>query len=109
MVNKTEKGEGQVQKMIGKVSVNNFSEVEKNLINKRTIENFPNQPMGQCPRCGLLIPDFDGIDVIAHTLQPNDKWPPACGYCSHPALDGNTCQICGAVVGTQEFRTSRVP
>lgn len=95
--------------MIGEVKIKNMTEVEKNLVNKQTVENFPDQPMNECPRCGLLVPDFDGLSFIAHTLQPDEKWPPACGYCTHPALDGNTCAICGSVEGTTQYRVTKIP
>lgn len=95
--------------MIKSVTVKNITQVEKGLINKRTIENFPEQPMHECPRCGLLIPDFDGFGVLDHVSQPDEKWPPPCGYCSHPALDGDICSICGARKGSREYSMAKIP
>lgn len=48
------------------------------------------QPETACQKCGLAIPDFDGFGVLSHIHGDNP-----CGYCSHPALDGNVCDICG--------------
>jgi hypothetical protein len=46
----------------------------------------------QCPRCGRLQPDGDGLGVI---------YCPACGYCVHAALYGDVCEYCGQVDTTQ--------
>lgn len=95
--------------MIGKVKVNDIDDVKRALINKRTRQEFPDQPLVECPRCGLLIPDFDGFGVLSHVHQPDDRWPPPCGYCSHPAIDGDTCAICGEKQHTKKFRSSKIP
>jgi hypothetical protein len=42
-----------------------------------------------CPKCGDLVDDADGFGVLAHD---------ACGYCSHPSVDGGVCGVCGEEV-----------
>lgn len=42
--------------------------------------------LSTCPKCGALVEDLDGFGVLAHD---------ACGYCSCPSIDGDTCSICG--------------
>jgi hypothetical protein len=41
----------------------------------------------QCPSCKDWQDDYDGFGVLSC----------ACGYCAHPAIDGNVCALCGAV------------
>lgn len=95
--------------MIGDLKILNISEVQRGITNKKTIESFPGQPMSECPRCRLLLPDFDGFGVVSHVHQPDDRWPEPCGYCTHPAMDGNVCCICGAQEDTIEFVSSKIP
>lgn len=95
--------------MIKNVKVKNIGRVEKGLKNKQIMEAFPDQPMNECPRCGLLVPDFDGLTFTSHIGKPDDRWPDPCGYCTHPAMDGNVCAICGAVEGTTEFMMAKLP
>jgi DNA-directed RNA polymerase subunit M/transcription elongation factor TFIIS len=50
-------------------------------------------PKMSCPKCGKEYDDFDGLSF---------SYCPACGYCSHPAIDGNDdkliCGVCGREV-----------
>jgi hypothetical protein len=50
-------------------------------------------PQIACPKCGKLYDDFDGL-AFSHC--------PACGYCSHPAIDKqgdkSICGVCGREV-----------
>ena len=47
---------------------------------------MPPVPMMQCPQCEEWMEDMDGYGCLAHD---------ACGYCSHPSITGDTCDICG--------------
>jgi hypothetical protein len=51
-------------------------------------------PRMTCPKCGEEMADFDGFGVLAHVAPMKN----ACGYCSHPTLDGDACGICGATI-----------
>jgi DNA-directed RNA polymerase subunit M/transcription elongation factor TFIIS len=50
-------------------------------------------PKMSCPKCGKEYDDFDGLSF---------SYCPACGYCSHPAIDGDDdkliCGVCGREV-----------
>jgi rubrerythrin len=50
------------------------------------------QPDMQCPKCGAILPDFDGFGFLAHTKP---EYPDGCGYCTHPSRDDGVCNICG--------------
>lgn len=52
------------------------------------------QPDMQCPKCGAVLPDFDGFGFLAHTKP---EYPDGCGYCAHPSRDDGVCNICGDV------------
>jgi len=45
-------------------------------------------PLMECPNCGNVSDDFDGFGVLACD---------ACGFCTHPAITGDVCEICGKV------------
>lgn len=49
--------------------------------------------MMTCPGCGAIEPDHDGMGMIAHTRP---AYANGCGYCTHPALRGDECEICHA-------------
>lgn len=82
------------------------------LIDRNTMISFPDAPdYIHCPRCGLLIPDFDGFGFVAHCGDVKN-FPPPCGYCTHPSSDcdsdGNwVCGICGAVEGSQQWSDAK--
>jgi len=52
----------------------------------------PEQPLMQCPNCGVWEPDFDGMGMMAHY---GSSFPNPCGWCSHPGYDDGKCTICG--------------
>jgi hypothetical protein len=41
-----------------------------------------------CPKCGDQQEDFDGVGVV---------YCEKCGFCTHAAITGDTCNFCGAV------------
>jgi Zn finger protein HypA/HybF involved in hydrogenase expression len=43
-------------------------------------------PTMTCPKCGKESEDLDGFGVL-HCE--------ACGYCTHDAIDGDRCSLCG--------------
>jgi rubredoxin len=45
-------------------------------------------PKIQCPNCGALHEDFDGLPLVHCTV---------CGWCMHPnsSIDNNGREICG--------------
>jgi hypothetical protein len=55
-------------------------------------------PIVECPNCETPQEDCDGLGVIHCEV---------CGYCTHPALDGDVCEICGATVKTEEIPSVR--
>lgn len=56
-------------------------------------------PVHSCPGCSAPIVDYDGFGPVAHLDPvPESGLPPdptACGWCSHPACSGGTCDLCG--------------
>jgi hypothetical protein len=66
----------------------------------RSIGQDPDAVIAYCPRCLAAVVDSDGLGVPCH--KP-------CGYCTHPSMDGTTCQVCGAEAGTNEFIRARCP
>lgn len=46
-------------------------------------------PLLACPACGVETPDFDGFGVL---------FCDRCGYCRHPAITGDRCDLCGRPV-----------
>lgn len=44
-------------------------------------------PTAECPKCGWMQEDHDGFGVL-HCFK--------CGYCTHAAVDGNVCSLCGS-------------
>ena len=50
-------------------------------------------PTVQCPGCGIVANDYDGIGFVACT---------SCGLCTHPSRDGGVCGICGDVETLRE-------
>lgn len=42
-------------------------------------------PIVTCPKCGVTSSDFDGFGL---------QFCARCGYCAHPALTGDTCDLC---------------
>lgn len=57
----------------------------------RALGDDPEQEHSPCPRCGGLVPICEVGTVACHR---------ACGFCSHPAMDGDVCALCGAERGT---------
>lgn len=57
----------------------------------RALGDDPEQEHSPCPRCGGLVPICEVGTVACHR---------ECGYCSHPAMDGDVCALCGAERGT---------
>lgn len=56
-------------------------------------------PKMECPKCHAVMDDMDGFGCLAHVAPMAD----ACGYCTHPSLDGQEdgtwkCGICEATV-----------
>lgn len=45
-----------------------------------------------CPQCGAEQEDHDGFGVV---------YCEACGYCTHPSLTGNICDLCQATIPRQ--------
>ena len=98
--------------MIGTIKIKNKDAVERAMTNKQTMKDFPDVPLVYCPRCQLLVPDWDGFGVLAH-VAPKEKehdienYPKPCGYCSHPALDGDVCCICEEVEGSVGYEEKK--
>jgi len=99
------------KRMIGEIKIKNMDAVERTMTNKQTYKDFPDTPLVTCPRCKLLVPDWDGFGVLAHLelkgRERIENFPKACGYCSHPALDGKICGICGEEEGTREYEEKK--
>ncbi len=77
---------------------------------KRYIDFLETELNGQgvylgCPKCKKLLPDYDG-PVIAH-FGNHEGYPDGCGYCTHPALNGDECDICGAIRDSEEWETAK--
>jgi hypothetical protein len=45
-------------------------------------------PLVECPSCHKTQVDMDGFGVL-HC---------SCGYCTHPAIADDVCEVCGEVV-----------
>lgn len=91
--------------MIGEIKIKNKDAVEHAMINKHTMKSFPDIPLVICPRCRLLVPDWDGFGVLSHAgeIEGMPDYPAPCGYCRHPALEGNVCCICGEEKGSEAY------
>lgn len=48
-------------------------------------------PVVTCPRCGAPQFDHDGFGALA-------CYDPECGWCSHPDVYGDACNLCGVQV-----------
>jgi hypothetical protein len=105
---------------IGPIKIDNPSDVARALADHKTTRLFPETPLSRCPRCGLLVPDYDGFGVLEHleegarSIAENagieyDEYPRPCGYCSHPGVDGDRCNFCGAIRGSEEYNNRRDP
>ena len=57
---------------------------------ERDSGEMPPVPLMQCPQCKEWMEDRDGFGVLAHEK---------CGYCSHPSITGEECDVCGAYKG----------
>lgn len=51
------------------------------------VDDMPPIPLMQCPQCGAVMEDLDGFGVLAHNT---------CGFCTHPCITDDACDICGA-------------
>lgn len=57
----------------------------------RALGQDPEQENAICPRCGGPVPVCEVGTVACHR---------ECGYCSHPAMNGDFCALCDAERGT---------
>jgi hypothetical protein len=57
----------------------------------RSLGQNPEQEYATCPRCGEPVPICEVGTVACHR---------ECGYCSHPAMNGDFCALCDAERGT---------
>jgi ribosomal protein S27E len=49
--------------------------------------------MVECPDCGDEQADYDGFGVL-HCFK--------CGFCTHAAITGGVCDLCGKTAETRE-------
>lgn len=61
-------------------------------------DNAENYPLVECPSCGTMHTDADGFGV---------QFCEVCGYCTHPAADGDVCQLCGGIIKKDEPGTQQ--
>lgn len=57
----------------------------------RALGQDPEQECAICPRCGAPVPVCEVGTVACHR---------ECGYCAHPAMNGDHCAVCDAERGT---------
>lgn len=49
-------------------------------------EDEDDYPIMECPNCGHTEKDLDGLGM---------QYCIKCGYCTHAAIDGDVCELCG--------------